>query len=165
MRSARIGMAVAGLAGLMAASALAPAKAAMSQAEINEAAKTCVSDTGLSRAVEACSIVLDNTDFGPQAKASVLFFRGSSLQELGRNNEAIADLDRAIGLYETAVDKASWPKDVVSKIASSYFYRGLAKELLQQCEQAKLDFDKAAKLATDSDKKRNYERAKRAACS
>ncbi len=164
MKSVLIG---AGLAGLLLIGAAAQhASAAMDEEALNAAAKVCISGTGgMSKSVEACTTVLDNTNMSPQGKASVLFFRGSSLQELGRNAEAIADLDRAIGIYETAADKASWSEDVRSKMASSYFYRALAKELLQRCDEAKLDYKKAANTAVEISKRKDYERAGRAACS
>ena len=164
MKSVLMGAGLAGL--LVIGGAAQTASAAMDQEALNAAAKVCVSDTGgMTKAVEACTTVLDNTNLSPQGKASVLFFRGSSLQELGRNAEAIADLDRAIGIYETAADKATWSDDVLAKMASSYFFRAQAKEVLQRCDEAKLDYKKAANTAVEISKRKDYERAGRAACS
>jgi tetratricopeptide (TPR) repeat protein len=162
MKSVAIGAAVAGL--LLAGSA--SVSAAMDQTALNEAAKVCVSDSAMAKAVEACTTVLDNAPtLSPQGKASVLFFRGAALQELGRQQESIADLDRAIGIFETDANKTSWSEDARSKMASSYYYRALAKEILQRCEEAKLDYKKAADTAVEVSKRRDYERAARAACS
>jgi tetratricopeptide (TPR) repeat protein len=119
----------------------------------------------MAKAVEACTTVLENTNMSPQGQATVLYFRGSSLVELGRHNEAITDLDRAIGMYETARDQASWSKDVIGKVAASYSWRAQAKEALQRCDEAKLDYKKAAQTAVEIDQRRTYERASRAACS
>jgi tetratricopeptide (TPR) repeat protein len=164
MKSFVIGAGLAGL--LFIGNGAEPASAAMDQDALNAAAKICVNGTGgMAKAVESCTTVLENTSMSPQGTATLLYFRGSSLEELGRHQEAIADLDRAIGIYETANDRASWSKDAIAKIAASYSWRAQAKEALQRCDEAKLDFEKAAQTAVEISNRRDYERAARAACS
>lgn len=163
MKGVFIGAALAGL--ILVGGRVMPALAQMDQTALNAAAKICVSETaGMAKAVEACTTVLDNTDMSPQGKATVLMFRGSALGELGRHEEAIMDLDRSVGIYETASDKASWSQTVVGNMASSYFHRGLSKEALKRCVEAKLDYKKAADTAVEISRRRNYELHMRAAC-
>ncbi len=142
---------------LVFAAAASPARAA--DAALTKAVSDCQTLKDPGKGAAACTIVIDQGLSNPKKEALIRYFRGGYYFDLDKNNEAIADLDKALSLYESAPDKASWDPDTVAVMGDAYSYRARAKAALKRCDEAKADFEKSAALATDvdeRDKQRTY---------
>lgn len=152
-------------AGLTVFAAVPAALADLDEETQSRAVDACTNGTGGTQAaIDGCTTLIDNLEMSPAVEVTLRYFRGSYMVELGQNEGAVTDLGTAIGVYDGAADKGDWRPEAVEKVTGSYYWRGRAHEALNQCDEAKADYQRAADMATDVSDRRGYQERARSVC-